>query len=123
MLGFAVFTGHNANGGIVPPTPYITTEFDKYLAFNGNSEAFVGPNAIAATGGPVAMDYNTIFRPALGGQASLESTQQPAPTIQPLDLAILRDTGLPILSDQEVQEHLATWLYQAAFGRRRTPRG
>lgn len=117
MLGFAVLTGHDANGGVVPPTPYATSQFDRYIRFNGTAEAFAGPNAVAANGGPVAMDYTTIFRPAVGGQVSLESTQQPAYTIQPLDVAILRDTGLPILSDQEVQEHLASRLYQAAFGR------
>lgn len=45
------------------------------------------------------------------------SYTQGAMTIQPLDVAMLRDTGLPILSDREIQEHIATRLYQAALGR------
>ncbi len=114
MLGFFAYSG-TPGGQAVPASSTLST-LDAYLQFGGGVELFVGPNAVAQNGGPVLMDYNTVFQTAVSG-ASIMSAQQRAATIQPLDVAILRDTGLPILSDAEVQEHAATRLYQAAFGR------
>lgn len=113
MLGLFAFSG-TAGGQALPG--FLTSTFDTYLQFGKGVELFVGPNAVAQNGGAVVMDYNTVFQVAAPG-VSLESAQVTAATIQPLDVAMLRDTGLPILSDAEVQEHAATRLYQAAFGR------
>ena len=44
-------------------------------------------------------------------------TTQGANTMQPLDVALLRDAGLPALSDRELQEHEIARLYFGAFGR------
>ncbi len=63
------------------------------------------------------MDYPTKVHTYVPGGASLMSYLDEATTIQPLDTAILRDTGLPILSTQEVAEHQVTRLYLAALGR------
>lgn len=115
MLGIIGYT-YTGNAGPVV-SPYYTTEFDNYLRFTATAESFVGPNAIAAYGGPVNMDPVTVDHPYVPGRVSLMSYQDQAKTIQPLDVAMLRDTGVPILSDQEVQEHAATRLYQAALGR------
>jgi len=40
-----------------------------------------------------------------------------ASQLQPLDVALLRDVGLPALSDQELTEHQIARLYFGAFGR------
>ena len=115
MLGFASYTGSGVNGPI--RSSVNTTAFDNYLQFVGTAEYFGGPNAIAANGGAVRMDYPTISHPYVPGATSLMSYLDGATTIQPLDTAILRDTGLPILSTQEVAEHQVTRLYLAALGR------
>ena len=115
MLGVDAFTTTNATGPVTPSS--YTSNFDSYLQFSGKTETFVGPNAVASYGGPVNMDYATVVHPYVPGGVSLLSYLNQAVTIQPLDLAMLRDTGLNILSNQEVQEHVATRLYQAAFGR------
>ena len=115
MLGYIAATSPGLAGPIRSTTA--TTAFDNYLSFAGTAEFFSGPNAIAAYGGGVRMDYPTIVHTYVPGSASLMSYLDEATTIQPLDTAILRDTGLPILSTQEVAEHQATRLYLAALGR------
>jgi hypothetical protein len=115
MLGVIGYTGSGTTGPIRSSS--YTTAFDNYLQFVGTAEYFGGPNAIAAYGGAVRMDYPSIDHPYVPGGASLMSYLDEATTIQPLDTAILRDTGLPILSTQEVAEHQVTRLYLAALGR------
>ena len=84
---------------------------------NGLIETFTGPNAMAQYGGPVIMDKATVVHPFVPGQVSVMSYTQQATTIQPLDVAMLRDSGLPMLTDQEVQEHAVARLYLAGLGR------
>ena len=115
MLGFVGYTYPGVSGPIRSSSA--TTAFDNYLSFAGTSEYFSGPNAIASYGGAVTMDYPSITHTYVPGGASVMSYLDQALTIQPLDTAILRDTGLPILSTQEVAEHEATRLYLAALGR------
>ena len=115
MLGFIGFTTTGSTGPIQPAT--YTTAFDSDLSFAGTAEYFSGQNAIAAYGGGVRMDYATAVHTYVPNHASLMSYLDQATTIQPLDTAILRDTGLPILSSQEVAEHQVTRLYLAALGR------
>lgn len=115
MLGFIGFTTTGSKGPIQPTT--YTTAFDNDLSFAGTAEFFSGPNAIAAYGGAVRMDYATAVHTYVPNQASLMSYLDQATTIQPLDTAVLRDTGLPILSAHEVAEHEVTRLYLGALGR------
>lgn len=115
MLGVIGYTGSGVTGPVRSST--YTTAFDNYLQFVGTAEYFGGPNAIAAYGGAVRMDYPSIDHPYVPGGTSVMSYLDEAKTIQPLDTAILRDTGLPILSAQEVAEHQVTRLYLAALGR------
>ena len=115
MLGFAAYTAPGAAGPIRSASS--TTAFDNYLLFVGTDEYFTGPNALAVSGGVIRMDYPTIAHTYMAGGVSIMSYLDGAKTIQPLDVAILRDTGLPILSTQEVAEHQVTRLYLAALGR------
>ena len=115
MLGFIGFTTTNSTGPVQPTT--YTTAFDNDLSFAGTTEYFSGPNAIAAYGGGIRMDYASAVHTYVPNHASLMSYLDQATTIQPLDTAVLRDTGLPILSSQEVAEHQVTRLYLAALGR------
>lgn len=78
---------------------------------------FNGPNAEAAYGGPVPVDNGTTDVTTVGGGLAVDTTTQGAGTVQPLDVALLRDAGLPALSDQELQEHEIARLYLGAFGR------
>ena len=106
-----------ATGAIVRSADY-GTSFDRYVQAAGAGQAvFTGPDAEAAYGGAVPLDFAAPGRPAVPGGVSVLSDVQPAATIQPLDIAILRDTLLPILSDQEAAEHAVTRLYLAALGR------
>jgi len=76
-----------------------------------------GPNAEAVYGGPVplvAVDPSTT---TVGGGRAVTTTTESARSVQPLDVALLRDAGLPALSDQELAEHQVARLYNAAFGR------
>ena len=85
--------------------------------------SFNGPNAEAVFGGPVpllSMDgsFVSLAQGAAGASVNQNSYgQSPASSIQPLDVAMLRDAGLPALSDQEVVEHQIARLYFAAYGR------
>ena len=115
MLGFISYTQSGATGPIRSSSS--TTAFDNYLQYVGTAEYFGGPNAIAVYGDAVRMDYSTTVHTYVPGKASLMSYLDEATTIQPLDVAALRDTGLPILSTQEIAEHQVTRLYLAALGR------
>ncbi len=109
MLGFDTYND------TLGASPTVTT-FESYLT-PGAAEMFTGPNATAQYGSLVPMDSNTITHPFVPGQMSVMSYLQQAATIQPLDIAMLRDSGLPMLSDQEVQEHAVARLYLAGLGR------
>ena len=115
MLGFIGYTAPGVTGPI--RSAAFTTAFDNYLVFAGTDEYFTGPNALAVSNGGIRMDYPTIAHTYMPGAVSLMSYLDEAKTIQPLDVAILRDTGLPILSTQEVAEHQVSRLYLAALGR------
>lgn len=78
---------------------------------------FNGPNAQAAYGGPVPVDNGSTNITTVGGGRAVDTTVQGAGTVQPLDVALLRDAGLPALTDQELLEHAIARLYFAAFGR------
>lgn len=78
---------------------------------------FNGPNAEAAYGGPVPVDAGNTDITTVGRGLAVDTTTQGASTVQPLDVALLRDAGLPALSDQELGEHQVARLYVAAFGR------
>ena len=115
MLGFIGYTYQGSAGPVLPTSK--TTAFDNYIGFNAYGEYFGGPNAVAAQGGGIKMDFDTVVHTYMPGGVSVMSYLNQAKTIQPLDLAILRDTGLPVLSPQEVAEHQVTRLYLAALGR------
>ena len=78
---------------------------------------FFGPNAYAAYGGPVPLGNTDASFTNVGGEAAVNTYVQGASTVQPLDVALLRDAGLPALTDQELLEHSIARLYFAAFGR------
>ncbi len=78
---------------------------------------FNGPNAEAAYGGPVPVDAGNTNVTTVGGGLAVNTTTQAASTVQPLDVALLRDAGLPALTDQELLEHAIARLYYGAFGR------
>jgi len=78
---------------------------------------FNGPNAQAVYGGPVPVVNANPDTTTVGGALAVDTTIDGASTVQPLDVALLRDAGLPALSDQELGEHQVARLYVAAFGR------
>jgi len=78
---------------------------------------FNGPNAEAVYGGPVPVVSADPDTTMVGGGATVTTIVQGASTLQPLDIALLRDAGLPALTDQELREHQVARLYVAAFGR------
>lgn len=78
---------------------------------------FNGPNAQAVYGGPVPMVSADPDTTTVGGGAAVDTIIEGAGIVQPLDVALLRDAGLPALSDQELGEHQVARLYVAALGR------
>ena len=78
---------------------------------------FNGPNAQLAYGGPVPVLGDDPGTTTVGGGRAVTTTTQGAGTLQPLDIALLRDAGLAALTDQELGEHQVARLYVAAFGR------
>jgi len=78
---------------------------------------FNGPNARAVYGGPVPVVNADPDTTTVGGALAVDTIIEGASTVQPLDMALLRDAGLPALSDQELGEHQVARLYVAAFGR------
>lgn len=78
---------------------------------------FFGPNAQVAYGGPVPLSNSDATFTNVGGGRAVNTSIQGAGTVQPLDVALLRDAGLPALTDQELAEHQVARLYVAAFGR------
>ena len=110
-LGVFAYAGAIQAG---PRPPFALTPYDGNLQFGPSGRTFNGPNAEAAYGGPVPLASGADVT-AASGQA-VNSTQ-PATAIQPLDVALLRDAGLPVLTDRELVEHQVARLYEGAFGR------
>ena len=77
---------------------------------------FDGPNARVAYGGPVPVANDDPGRTIAGGAQAVDTNVDGAATVQPLDMALLRDAGLPALTDQELLEHSIARLYFGAFG-------
>ena len=78
---------------------------------------FNGPNAEAVYGGPVPVLGGDPSTTTVGGGRAVTTNTQGAGTLQPLDIALLRDAGVAALTDQELGEHQVARLYVAAFGR------
>lgn len=104
--------------GITAPaagTFFVDTLFSSN-PYNAGPNLFTGPNAQAAYGGPVPLagDGSTT---TVGGSAAVMTNSVGASSVQPLDVALLRDAGLPALTNQELTEHEVARLYFGAFGR------
>lgn len=78
---------------------------------------FNGPNAEVVYGGPVPVLGDDPSTTTVGGGRAVTTNTQGAGTLQPLDIALLRDAGVAALTDQELGEHQVARLYVAAFGR------
>lgn len=85
--------------------------------------AFAGSDTQAFFGGPVPLsplDGSTVSLGATipyGSANEYSSSDQPAFAVQALDVVMLRDAGLPALTDQEILEHQIARLYFGALGR------
>ena len=103
------------------PFPYPLTVYESHVQTPigpaGLQTVYAGPNAEAVYGGPVPLVTNRDYVNAAPGGASVDSSTQTAATLQPLDVALLRDAGLPALTSQEMAEHAIARLYVAALGR------
>ncbi len=99
------------------PSGFGRTLFDNNISYVGGTETFTGPNAVAQYGRAIPMDAPSYAHPYVPGSVSVMSYLQQAATIQSLDVAVLRDSGLAMLSDQEVAEHSVARLYLAGLGR------
>jgi hypothetical protein len=100
---------------------FTSTIYDKNVTFvqrpPNAMTTFNGPNAQAVYGEPVPVVNASPDTTTVGGGAAVDTITEGAGTVQPLDVALLRDAGLPALSDQELGEHQVARLYVAAFGR------
>jgi len=117
-LGIRAFLRNIALG---PGGQFTSTIYDGSVLFVQRPPnavtTFNGPNAQAVYGGPVPVVSADPDTTTVGGARAVDTTIQGASTVQPLDVALLRDAGLPALSDQELGEHQVARLYVAAFGR------
>lgn len=95
--------------------------YDSSVKSVANTPGFVttfnGPNAEVAYGGPVPVLSEDPSTTTVGGGRVVTTNTQGAGTLQPLDIALLRDAGVAALTDQELGEHQVARLYVAAFGR------
>ncbi len=111
----------NFSGGAAVQTGVRFSVYDsnaKFVTFPPDFvTTFNGPNAQVAYGGPVPVLGADPGTTTVGGGAAVDTTTQGTATVQPLDVALLRDAGLPALTDQELGEHQVARLYVAAFGR------
>lgn len=98
---------------------FTQTVYDTSVVFGPFSPdtTFNGPNAQAVYGGPVPVVSADPSTTTVGGKRAVTTAVDGASSLQPLDVALLRDAGLPALSDQEIGEHQVARLYVAAFGR------
>jgi len=119
QLGIQSYKSNVAyRGGAAVLTNNPNTVYDAGIVFVTAGPAFVttfnGPNAQAAYGGPVpVVNYNPSITTVGGGRA-VTTTVDGAGTLQPLDVALLRDAGVAALTDQELGEHQVARLYVAA---------
>lgn len=119
--GGVVITGPVAGPFAQPIGKKVVSVYDRLMqtvpnSFNPPGSLDYGPNAWAAFGRPVPVNfYDTDSTYA--GLAAVDSITQPASSLQPLDVALLRDSGVPVLTDQQLGEHQVVRLYVAAFGR------
>ncbi len=118
--GGIVITGPVAGAFAQPIGKKVVSVYDRLVQTVPNSlpvgSLDYGPNAWAAFRRPVPVNfYDTDSTYA--GRAAADSITQPAGSLQPLDVALLRDSGVPALTDQELGEHQVARLYIAAFGR------
>ncbi len=108
-------------GGAAVQTSLRVSVYDSNVRFVTFPPDFVttfnGPNAQAAYGGPVPVLGADPGTTTVGGGRAVTTTTQGAGTLQPLDIALLRDAGVAALTDQELGEHQVARLYVAAFGR------
>ncbi len=85
--------------------------------------AFAGLDTQAFFGGPVLLsplDGSTVSLGAAiprGSANEYSGSDHPAPAVQALDVVMLRDAGLPALTDQEILEHQIARIYFGALGR------
>ncbi len=109
------------SGGAAVQTGLRTSVYDSSVKFVTYPPDFLttfnGPNAEAAYGGPVPVLGADPGTTTVGNGQAVDTTTQGAGTIQPLDVALLRDAGVAALSDQELAEHQVARLYVAALGR------
>ncbi len=111
----------NFSGGAAVQTGVRLSVYDSNVKFITYPPDFLttfnGPNAEVAYGGPVPVLGADPGTTTVGGGAAVDTTTQGAATVQPLDVALLRDAGVAALTGQELGEHQVARLYVAAFGR------
>ncbi len=111
----------NFSGGAPVETGARFSVYDSNVKFITYPPDFVttfnGPNAQSVYGGPVPVLGDDPATTIVGGGRAVTTTTQGAATVQPLDVALLRDAGIAALTDQELGEHQVARLYVAAFGR------
>jgi len=113
--------------GVVRNTPAVAAPPSQQTVYDGSLRAvpgppdagttFNGPNAQAVYGGPVPVLGSDPYTTTVADGLALDSSMQPSSGSQPLDIALLRDAGLPALTGQELLEHSIARLYFGAFGR------
>ncbi len=122
QLGIQSFKSNVAfRGGSAVLINNPNTIYDAGVVFVTAGPAFVttfnGPNAQAVYGRPVPVVSYNPSTTTVGGGRAVTTTVEGAGTLQPLDIALLRDAGVAALTDQELGEHQVARLYVAAFGR------
>lgn len=122
QLGIQSFKSNVAyRGGSAVLINNPNTIYDAGVVFVTAGPAFVttfnGPNAQLAYGGPVPVVSYNPSTTTVGGGKAVTTAVDGAGTLQPLDVALLRDAGVAALTDQELGEHQVARLYVAAFGR------
>lgn len=112
--------------GVVRNTPANAAPPSQQTVYDGNlrvvqgppaGTTFNGPNAQAVYGGPVPVLGTDPYTTTVDGSLTLDSSTGYSSVKRPLDVALLRDAGLPALTDQELLEHSIARLYFGAFGR------
>ncbi len=97
--------------GVLPPPGNIMSVYDQHVVLSGGHRYFVGPNAQAVYGGPVTLnDGNYHHYGNTSGELSADLTHGlmngvvfvagRRSVISELDLAILRDSGLQMMTDR-----------------------
>ena len=117
-LGIDAFIHNDLTGSLHQFDATLYDQSVRFVRLPPNAvTTFNGPNTQAAFGAPVPVLNSDPGTTTVGGGAAVDTTIQGASTVQQLDVALLRDAGLPALTDQELQEHAIARLYFGAFGR------